>query len=331
MNAQLVLGSVAYGMNNAEVPAAITAQKDIATLAPGSHLVLLDGKTVFVTGGSLANVERVQFVVGLANTESVPGMSNILMSVPIKRRNVLSVDHEAYSAGRVQIVTLEFSGIASDAEGDGEIVLSDNSYNRTIKNDKIIVSYYKKKATTVSAMIDAIVAKINNHNQSYPVASSFVTAAKAGTTVTLTMANPNIDFSISMAGLFQNVVKTVTQTAIVSITQAVDILKSEKEFSGNMGNGNYESLGDAYWSFPQQTNLATQYDIFNIKFQGEHDLPQNRVRSAVMWLKIAVPTARAAAFKTLLDTLFGQAYDKAAGDVVPASDKGAEVDGNPAT
>lgn len=329
MNLQLVLGDVAYGLDTED--ASITAQKDVAKLKPGSHIFLLDGKEVMEADTNLADKEFVQLFVGLTNAPGVVGMPTVLSSVPIRRKSVLYIDHEAYKAPVTEVVEIDFASIADNAVGEGNLVLSDHSYNRTIKNDKIMISYSKKATVTRAVMLSRLVEKINGHNATYPVATSFVTASTTGTKLVLTMKSQHTDFSVAMSDLFEGLNPVTTRQPVISLTDAIDILKTEREYSGNLGNGNYATLGEAYWSFPQQTNLATQYDVFSIKFQGNHDLPQNRVRSAVMWLKIAVPTTQAAAFKASLQKLFGDAFDKATGEDVPSAERANETDGNPAT
>lgn len=326
MNLQLVLGSEAYGINTAG--AAITAQKNVGTLKAGSHLVLLDGKTVYdgtpTTGTDLADFERVQFFVGLKNAKQ----SKVLNSVPIPRRAILKIDRQAYSEDKVKIVDVDFASVATEAEGSATISLFENSYNRTIKIDRINATTQKKAGQTAAQLVTAIASKINNRTG---VTSSFVTATVNNTVLRLTMSNANVDFSMTLDDLLAGLKPVTHQEAYISLTNAEDILRTEKEYSGNLGNGNYLMGTDMYWSFPQQTDLSETYDVFNIKWQGEHDTPQNRQRSAVLWLKIAVPTENGDAFATLLSNLFGAAHDKALGAVVPEKDKKFETDGNPTT
>lgn len=328
MNLQLVLGSEAYGVDADD--AAIVLQKDVKNLKPGSHLALLDGAKVYASGTDMGNVQRVQIVAGITGKSG--NMEGTLMSVPIDRRSILSIDREGYTADTSQVIDIAFASILDAAEGEVTMSLFNNSYDRTVRLDRINISITKKAGTTAAALVTAIAAKINAHANVYPVTAPFVTATVNTSTLRLTMANSNIDFSMIMDGLAAGLPQTVVTPAFVSLTNSEDILRTEKEYSGNLGNGNYATLGDQYWSFPQQTVLSTQYDVFNIKWQGEHDTPQNRQRSAVLWLKIAVPTgATADAFSALLKALFSTSFDQALGTVEPVKDNKIENDGNPAT
>lgn len=327
MNTQLVLGGVGYGLDTSGNP--ITNVNNINNLKEGSYLVLADGKIADIN--NLSNKERVQFAVALKGMGNITGASRLQLSVPIVRRNVLYIDREEYTAPVTKIVEVDCSSVPAGAVGDATIVLSDNSYNRTIKNARRTVSVYKKGSMTIAAMLTALVAKINDTNKIYPFNSPFVTASATTTKITFTVLDANTDFSVSLDGLFESLSPVVTREAVVSVTDARDILATEREYSGNLGNGGYEKLPDAWFSLPQQTDLNEQYDVFNIKFKGEHDTPQNKVGASVMWLKIAVPTGAADDFSALLDTLFNGAFDAVEGSIVVNEDATKETDGNPNT
>lgn len=326
MNLQLVLGSEDYAVTTED--AAIALQQDVRKLKPGSYAFLLDGATVYTALTDMGDVERVQLAVGLANPKD--GVTT-MMSVPIRRRDVLKIDREGYAPDVVQVVEIDLATVATDAEGEVVISLFNNSYDRTIKLDRINAGLWKKKGVTAAQLATAIALKVNTAGTRYPVTSPFVTAAVSGTKVQFTMANSGIDFNMTMDGLVSGIPVVTVTPAKVSLTNNSDILRTEQEYSGNLGNGGYVQFADMYYSVPQQTNMATQYDVFHIKWQGEHDTPQNKQRSAVLWLKIAVPTAKGDAFAAQLKALFSTSYDQALGSVEPVKDKKFEADGNPAT
>lgn len=326
MNLQLVLGSEDYAVTTAD--ATIALQQDLRKLKAGSYAFLLDGNTVYTALTDMGDVERVQLVVGLANPKDG---ANTMMSVPIRRRDVLKIDREGYAPDVSQVLEFDLASVATDAEGEVVISMYNNSYDRTIKLDRINAGMWKKKGMTAAQLATAIALKINDHATKYPVNESFVAATVSTTKVQLTMANSGIDFNITMDGLVRGIAVTQVTAPKVSLTNSADILRTEQEYSGNLGNGGYVAFGDQYYSVPQQTNLATQYDVFHIKWQGEHDTPQNKQRSAILWLKIAVPTAKADAFGVQLKALFSTSYDQALGSVEPVKDKKFEADGNPAT
>lgn len=295
MNQQLVLGTAGLS--------AVSTLETITTVAAGAYAFVVNGTNVYAAGEKTNAEDRVQIFAGIANAAAVQGISPVMCSVPIRVGSVLGITRDIYAADIVGVYTIALAGLATDTEGEGYIALSDNSFNRTIANDKVSVNLIKKKGETAANFVTRLVAKLNNNatlGRKFP----FFTAAASTTNVVITMKSADTDFTVAMDGILSGFTKTTTTAPKPSTTRAVDILATEKEFSGNLGNGNYEKLTDAWWSFPQQTNLAATYDIITIKFQGEHDTPQNRQRSAVMWLKIAVPTAQGAALAQTLADIF---------------------------
>lgn len=304
MNLQLVLGKEAQAVDNAG--AIIVEQKNVDKLKAGSYLFLLDGTTVHKDGATDEVFERVQLMVGLANATKG---ATLMTSVPIPKAQVLSVNREVYAPGVNKVVEIDFASIAADAVGEIAMSLYDLSYNRTIKNDRINANINKKATETIAQVVTRLATKINAHGSTFPVANTFVTATVSTTKLRLTMSNPNIDFSMTLDGLAAGIVPVTITEAVVSLTDSADILRTEKEYSGNLGNGGYDVAGDAWYSVPVQTNLATNYDVIHVKWQGEHDTPQNRQRSAVLWLKIAVPTAQGEGFFDELRTVLGVPFD----------------------
>lgn len=306
MNLQIVLGSETYGVDSSNT--AITAQKNVDTLKAGSYLFLINGKIVYIDKDTtpVAPFDSIQLFSGIINSASVQGLSSVLSSVPIKPINVLQMNRDKYAPDVVGVYDISLSSLVSNSTGEAVMVLNDNSYNRTIQNNRINITANKRADETVAAFTQRIVDKINNYYAKNPRAKFLTASVQSNTTIRLTMLNSNTDFSVSMDGLFLGLTVSTITAPKPSTTNVKDILATEKEFSGNMGNGNYESLTDAWYSFPQQTVMTTNYDIFTIIFKGVHDLPQNKVDAAVMTLKIPVPTSKSDDFELLLEAVFGK-------------------------
>lgn len=287
MNRQLVIGNKGYALNTSN--AAITNANKINTLAEGSWVVTLDGKVITAAEAATAVANKsgeLQIFVGVKGG-GVKGIPSVITSVPLNIREFLLMSVAYNKASVSKIVEIDFTGVNVEAEGEGTITFSDLSYIRTIKNDRIIASLYKRKSQTVAQVVTKLAEKINNHNLSYAVTTNFISAVANGTKLTVTTTDANVDLSISSDGLFAYVPVKVTRQPVVSLTEVEDLLRSEEEFSGVEGNGGYQCLGDRFFSFPSQVNTSAKYHIVNLTFQGNHDTPQNRVRSAVMNLKIA--------------------------------------------
>lgn len=296
MNVQLTLGNETYATNDAG--ASITTLENVSTLKAGSYLALVDNK-VSTTAAPLAGA-RIQFIVGLVGTSG--NMQKTIASVPILKKDILGYSHDVYAADVKAEWTLNASTLTVDSEGEAKLVLSDHTYSRTIQKRKVVVYVTKAKGEAVAAFLQRVVDKIN----AAPVKgfmNKFVTATLAVTTITLKVEDANIDFTVSRDGLFKGLPLVNSVKAKPSTSQTDDLIASEKEYSGTLGNGNYVERTDAWFSMPLQTQAGVNYDIFNIRFQGKHDTPQNKVNSAVMHLKLAIPTAKGAAFNTFLKAL----------------------------
>ena len=334
MNQILVLKNLAL---NEGTPSNVATVKDIVNLKPGAVALVVDGKTLYEAGKTWSALERVQLIAGI--TKGVNTVGNeiyVQSSVPIARRQVLSVNYEKYVAPVTKVV--EIGPFNWEAEGDAGMLIMDSSYVRTIQTNEIRISEYKLANMTPESIINKIVDRINNGTgiPNLQKFNAFCTAVKKGTTpadfkIELTMKTEHVDLSVSLNGMFAYAPVVVTREPVISLGKGEDVLRTEKEFNGNLGDGGYWGYNEGYFSKPLEADVSTNYDIFQIKFQGEHDTPQNRVRTAVNHLTIAVPTGSAlvTTLKTAFDDLFATAYDAAKGSVVPSKDEELETNKTP--
>ena len=334
MNQILVLKNLAL---NEGTPSNVAAVKDIVNLKPGAVALVVDGKTLYEAGKTWSALERVQLVAGI--TKGVNTVGNeiyVQSSVPIARRQVLSVNYEKYVAPITKVV--ELGPFNWKDEGDAGILIMDSSYVRTIQTNEIRISEYKLANMTPESIINKIVDRINNGTgiPNLQKFNAFCTAVKKGTTpadfkIELTMKTEHVDLAVSLNGMFAYAPVVVTREPVISLGKGEDVLRTEKEFNGNLGDGGYWGYNEGYFSKPLEADIATNYDIFQIKFQGEHDTPQNRVRTAVNHLTVAVPTGSTlvGTLKTAFDELFATAYDSVKGSVVPSKDEEKETDKTP--
>ena len=334
MNQILVLKNLAL---NEGTPSNVATVKDIVNLKPGAVALVVDGKTLYEAGKTWSALERVQLIAGI--TKGVNTVGNeiyVQSSVPIARRQVLSVNYEKYVAPVTKVV--EIGPFNWEAEGDAGMLIMDSSYVRTIQTNEIRISEYKLANMTPESIINKIVDRINNGTgiPNLQKFNAFCTAVKKGTTpadfkIELTMKTEHVDLAVSLNGMFAYAPVVVTREPVISLGKGEDVLRTEKEFNGNLGDGGYWGYNEGYFSKPLEADISTNYDIFQIKFQGEHDTPQNRVRTAVNHLTIAVPTGSAlvTTLKTAFDDLFATAYDSVKGSVVPSKDEELETNKTP--
>ena len=331
MNQILVLKNLAL---NEGTPSNVAAVKDITNLKPGAASLVLDGKALYAGGMDVADKERLQIVVGISKGVNSLGNEVLVQSsVPIARRQVLSVNYEKYVAPVTQVV--ELGPFNWKDEGDVGLLIMDNSYVRTIQTNEIRISEYKLANMTPESVINKIVDRINNGTgiPNMQVFNSFCTAEKVGTDaasfkIKLTMKSEHVNLSVALNGMFAYAPVVTTREPVISLGKGEDVLRTEKEFNGNLGDGGYWGYNEGYFSKPLETDIAGNYDIFQIMFQGEHDTPQNRVRTAINHLTIAVPTGSdvVATLKTAFDEIFATAFDSLKGAIVPSKDEELETD-----
>lgn len=341
MNQILILKNEAYLTGDAGV---ISNLKDINTLKPGAFGFVLDGKVLYGNTTPVAALQKVQMIVGISKGVNAVGNTvRVQSSVPIDRRSVLSINYEKYKAPVTQVVEVGPFNLKDSAgnelEGDVGITINDNSFVRTIQTNQIRISEYRLKTQTLSSILDKIVDRINNGTgiPNQQVFNSFCTAEKTGTAdanykIKLTMKSEHVDLSIAVDGLFSFAPVVTTRKPVFSLGAGADVLRTEKEYNGNLGDGGYWGYNEGYFSKPLEASIGVNYDIIQIKFQGEHDTPQNRVRAAVNHLMIAVDTTATATVASLLaglDAIFGTAFTSDKGTIVVSKDEADETDNTP--
>lgn len=331
MNQIVVLKNAAYLAGENGV---ITNPNEISTLSPGAYGFVLDGLVLY-DGTNAAARERVQLMVGLSTRTS--SREKVQACVPIHRRSVLSINYEAYKepvTKQVEIGPFSFTDInGNQLEGDVGMTISDSSYIGTIQSNQIRLSTYRTKNKTLVEVIDKFVANINN---GVGIAgTSFCTAQKIGTSdatykIRLTMKSEHVILSVALNGLFALAPVVTTREAVISLGKGEDVVRTEKDFNSNLGDGGYYGMNEAFFSKPLEANASEKYDIIQIKFQGVHDLPQNKVNAAVNHLMIAIPSTATTVVTGLLqrlDDLFGGAFTEDIGTIVVSEDDPDETDG----
>lgn len=327
MNSILVLKNKAINATG------VTDLNTFDKLEQGALAIVLDGKQLYdptADPTDFANVERVQFVAGVAKGANNLGETiNTLSSVPIPRRQVIAVNIEYYKAPQVQIV--QFGPFNWEEEGDIGIQLNNNSYVGTIKTAQVRASVYKLPSMTEVSVIDKIVSIINtassvgNHQLAL---NTFCKAEKVGSTpadlkIKITMLSEDVNFSYSLQGMMSFSPVQVLQKAVISLGKGEDVVRTEEEYSGNLGNGGYWGYNEGYFNKPLEANASETYNIVNITWMGEHDDPQNRHRVARNHLMLPIPssaTTLTANIVAALTKLFGNAFDKEQGSIVPSSE-----------
>jgi hypothetical protein len=244
MNQILVLKNLAL---NEGTPSNVAAVKDIVNLKPGAVALVVDGKALYEAGKAWSALERVQLVAGI--TKGVNTVGNeiyVQSSVPIARRQVLSVNYEKYVAPVTKVV--EIGPFNWKDEGDAGMLIMDSSYVRTIQTNEIRISEYKLPNMTPESIINKIVDRINNGTgiPNLQKFNAFCTAVKKGTTpadfkIELTMKTEHVDLAVSLNGMFAYAPVTVTREPVISLGKGEDVLRT---YGRQTKHGGQRTLGD---------------------------------------------------------------------------------------
>lgn len=310
---------------------------DLSSLNPGEFTVLCNGGQVYDTPNE---VKDFQFVVGITTSpEDVNNVVKYKTTVAIPRKDVINLTKQVAETPVVPVWkiggTTTTDTLMFQDEGEASIMIKNLSYNHNIAFQTVFVNLYKKASETVSAFVDRLVLELNKEN---PTGSSafvqrFFTATKINSGnnygIELTALNEHIKFSVTLGGMFELASSILKTAPKFGLGQGIDVLRYEKECSGNLGNGGYAYLPDLYYKQPLQANKDITYTIYNLSWQGTHSLPQNKVNSAVNNLMIAIETGEEGEFDKLLQELVGNRFTSDSGEETALEDNSNYVDEQP--
>ena len=322
----LITKDVAYGAGGTTP----VNMANLTTLAHGGLAIIGDNNKVLLPDGSnAAGVNTIQFVVGITKDSSYGIGTQASVAIPVA--NIKYINMEVYNAPQVQIVDIgPFPSAVGSAKGELGFKFNNNSYLRTIQTDQIRISEYKKSSTTLSSVLQKIVNRINNGTglPSMGVYKTFMSAALVGSAdadykIRLTMKSEHVDFSSACYGLAEDALQVTVQKAVLSKGAGADVKRTEDEYSGNLGNAGYGWRNELYFAKQLEADANGTYDILSIHFEGLHDTPQNKVRAAMNWLQVAIPTGSNLSAKVVA------ILTAAVPNYNPTKDQQNESDGNP--
>lgn len=291
----------------------------LPTLKHGALVVVKDNKEIIDAAGANApGTNSFQFLVGITRNSDY-GIST-QASVNIFTKHVRYINFETYNEPVKQVVEIgPFPSAADDAEGELGLTLNNSSYIGTIQTDQIRISEWKKSTETLASKLNKIVDRINKGTglPRRAMYKSFCTAELVGSSdadykLKITMSSEHIAFSASVYSLFEDAPVVVTTKAVISKGKGEDVRRAEDEYSAYLGNAGYGWRNELYFGKPLEADASGKYDIMTMQFDGMHDTPQNKVRAAVNWISIAIPTG--APLVATLQTIFEKMgiYKKAA-------------------
>lgn len=317
MNRIFVLKDVAYATKTGG--GTIASYVDVNDLAQGALAFFTEGGVLITAANAatvLVDVDTIQIASGRLNDTSLISL--------VPRRDV-GINVANFRAFVKKVITVGNLPVVDNEEGS--IQVSDISYTSRYNTRLANGSDYKTTAKTVEASIDKIVAQLNK-------AGTWVTATRSGTSpdfkVAITPIEEDVDISVSLSGAFALAPIVETVAPVYGIGRAVDVAQLEKDFSPEMGNGNYQELTDLWNTTPTEAVVGAEYDMLTILWEGQHSSPtrsknvmKNRaILSCINGATNQVITEIAA----LTALIFGTAYSGAT-NVEPGTEDGTDHDG----
>ena len=305
MNRIFVLKDVAYAAK--EGGGTIAGYTEINSLTRGA-LAFFTENGALITAANAATVLPDTRTVQIASGRSKD--TSLVSLVPRAGVTLNRADYRAFvkkviTVGALPVVDLE----------EGSIRVSDISYTSKYNVRNQSGSDYKLTSKTVTQSIDNIVSKLN-------AAGSWITATKTGTTpdfsIAITPKEEDVDISVALGGSFALAPITVTTKPVYGIGRAVDVAQMEKDFSTEVGNGNYQELTDLWNTTPIEADSSANYSMLTILWEGTHSSPTvsknvMKNRAILACVNGAAKGQAVADIVTLTTAIFGGANTSATG------------------
>jgi hypothetical protein len=239
---------------------------DLIALADGSKIICRD-----TAAATLTERDMIQFVAKNAD-------GSFKTSVPIPRRainNYLLQVATADVQGNYLIGgTTAETGLDIPNEGEGNITLSNNSYNHAIKTQRINVSVTKKAGETVPTYLgkvrDALNAAMSKQAKPFGVVTLVTTNISSVDYYALRVVttDSNVDLSIGLDGIFAGQNRQVVAYPKVGLGLGADVVKMEKEFSRNRGNAGFIENSELWYGEPLQASASATYTMATLTWEG---------------------------------------------------------------
>lgn len=268
MNRLFVLKDVPYASKVGG--GTIASIKEVGELAPGALAVFTDRGALLdvASAGALAtatdDVKTLQMAVGREEDTQV-------IQVPRVIPNITVNNYKPLVKGK-----LRFEIPANIANGEGTLLILDNTFTSRYATRRKDVTLIKKATQTVEQYVDALIAEVNK--------SDWLSAAKvvitAGTqfAIEITVSSSNVsDLRTTLTGAKDGVLSetVILENVDFAYGQGLgyDVLQLEKDFSSEEGNHGYIELTQDFYSRPYEASISSNYDVINILWEGTHSSP----------------------------------------------------------
>lgn len=329
MNRLFVLKDVAYAAKTGG--GTIAGANELNVLASGALALLNDKGELITETTGVVDADKIADSKYFILAAGRPSGVQVINQIP--RQDVFELNRKDYVEPVAMVITAGGTDAATALtfpESEGEVVFKvyDDSFSSRWNAHQMNVSAFKRASETNESVVDRIVAKLN-------ATDSFVIATKVGggtanMGITVSPKNPRTTISVALSGTFEGNSIETTTAQVFGDGVGEDVYQLEKDFSVELGNGNYIDYGGDHYKQALSTDASLNYDMINFLWEGRHSSPtrsHNVMRNRIV---IALPDGAAtltiATIMNYLASLVGEAYDKATGEE-PAADDGTANDG----
>lgn len=263
MNRLFVLQDVPYASKIGG--GTIASIKEVNLLAPGALAVFTENGTLISidtaanAGLNMLDVKVVQMVVGRGEDTQVIQVPKALLN------DIRVADYVAPVRGK-----LIFTIPATLENGEGSLMVQDNSYTSRYSTRRKEVTLIKKSTENVAQYITRLAAGLNE--------ADWLTATVNGQDIeVVTSGSDVLDIRAILNGVKDGILE---DTVIANLDSYVygqgvgaDVYQLEKDFSVEEGNGNYTEYAQDFYKRIFEADRTANYDIINILWEGTHSSP----------------------------------------------------------
>ena len=224
----------------------------------------------------------------------------------------------AYLAPTLQVTTITTFGFPVTITAGQELELAVSVPQEGIE-PAVEIQRYSLSTTAVdtpTTILNKLVAKIN----ATPANKLYVTAAVTvpGTTITLTAIKKNMTFDVSLNGLIENAVATVSTPAVFSQGDGDDLMPLEEEFRTMRGHTSRVKWADKLFTQPTELVAAATYVQYIWQWEQEARSSLNSQNAVIKGVQLVIPSGAAVIgqLDALYATIFGTLPNTGSGNGV---------------
>lgn len=273
-------------VSNTTLNGGATAPKDLSSMAKGAiGFYHLDNDTAWLSTAATKN-----FAIALGG-----GTKTNAFVIPEVDFSSLTLQKATNQAAATFTAKVTISSVTAGKEYTIIIVKKGVVFHE--RNTWTATSY--AKSTTVADVASDLVKQINASKE-----TSGMTASNSGGVITLTAAQPGVDFEIVCADELTGVKPTAVTNGIAAILDKAYVEDLASRCAAGKGfNYTAEDAHEMYPGYPEAV-VDTTYTLYTLRFKVGRSAAKQRDEQVYQIVHIAVPST-AEALLTSLDTILG--------------------------